>query len=182
MIIVKLDTLWLFSVELAEIWEPFFFLVKDHRHHIYCTSKNVDMIMYRNAFCFSWILLFVFLKWTNQNNDAVVGVYLAERLNTVLSENWQKFSTQNYFDTHGIFLSVLWSGPLLITSIVILVSSIFTSPSICSRWDYPCLTSTLALHCSLMQINTMFSLCYLIVRWKRAELRHRARLARDKQD
>lgn len=82
---------------------------------------------------------------------ALAGVYLAERLNTVLAENWQSFATQNYFDTHGIFLSVLWSGPLLIISIVIL-------------------------------INTMFSLCYLIVRWKRAELRHRARLARDKQD
>jgi hypothetical protein len=35
-----------------------------------------------------------------------------------------------------------------------------------------------------LQINTLFSLCFMIVRWKRAELRHRARLAREsnKQD
>ncbi|KAI5668397.1 hypothetical protein M9H77_18250 [Catharanthus roseus] len=82
---------------------------------------------------------------------ALAGVYLAERLNMLLAENWRSFATQNYFDPHGVFLSVLWSGPLLVISIVIL-------------------------------INTMFSLCYLIVRWKKAELRHRARQARNKQD
>ncbi|CAI9108826.1 OLC1v1008521C1 [Oldenlandia corymbosa var. corymbosa] len=82
---------------------------------------------------------------------ALVGVYLAERLNVILADNWKSFATQNYFDPHGLFLSVLWSGPLLVIAIVIL-------------------------------INTLFSLCYLIVRWKRAELRHRAREARNKQD
>ncbi|RID45723.1 hypothetical protein BRARA_I02427 [Brassica rapa] len=61
------------------------------------------------------------------------------------------FSTQNYFDPHGVFVSVLWSGPLLVIAMIILIS-------------------------------TLFSLCYLIVKWKRAELRHRARLASSKQD
>ncbi|KAJ4895050.1 Uncharacterized protein Rs2_21844 [Raphanus sativus] len=79
------------------------------------------------------------------------GVYFAESLNRVLRKNWKSFSTQNYFDPHGAFLSVLWSGPLLVIAIIIL-------------------------------INTLFSLCYLIVKWKRAELRHRARLARPKQE
>ncbi|XP_071723256.1 uncharacterized protein [Rutidosis leptorrhynchoides] len=82
---------------------------------------------------------------------ALLGVYFAETLNKVLGNNWKNFSTQNYFDPHGVFLSVLWSGPLLIISIVIL-------------------------------LNTMFSLCYLIVRWKRAELRHRARLSQKKDE
>ncbi|XP_061344758.1 uncharacterized protein LOC133290654 isoform X2 [Gastrolobium bilobum] len=79
------------------------------------------------------------------------GVYLAERLNDVLGKNWKSFSGQNYFDTSGLFMSVLWSGPLLVIAMIIL-------------------------------INTLLSLCYLIVRWKRAELRHRARAARNKQD
>ncbi|KAJ8643019.1 hypothetical protein MRB53_004767 [Persea americana] len=82
---------------------------------------------------------------------ALTGVYLAERINTVLANNWKNFAGQNYFDPHGIFLSVLWSGPLLLISIMIL-------------------------------INTLFSLCQLIVKWKRAELRHKARLSRSKQD
>ncbi|KMT20059.1 hypothetical protein BVRB_1g000780 [Beta vulgaris subsp. vulgaris] len=76
---------------------------------------------------------------------ALSGVYLAERLNKLLGVHWQSFATQNYFDPHGVFLSVLWSGPLLIIAMLIL-------------------------------INTLFSLCNLIVQWKRAELRHRARL------
>ncbi|KAK3037071.1 hypothetical protein RJ639_031788 [Escallonia herrerae] len=74
------------------------------------------------------------------------GVYLAERLNSFLGNNWKSFAGQNYFDQHGLFLSVLWSGPLLVIAIIILV-------------------------------NTLFSLCQLIVRWKKAELRHRARLS-----
>ncbi|KAL2497300.1 hypothetical protein Adt_22850 [Abeliophyllum distichum] len=82
---------------------------------------------------------------------ALVGVYLAERLNSFLAGNWKSFAGQNYFDPRGLFLSVLWSGPLLVIAIIILV-------------------------------NTLFSLCQLIVRWKRAELRHRARLARSKED
>ncbi|KAJ9145675.1 hypothetical protein P3X46_028030 [Hevea brasiliensis] len=82
---------------------------------------------------------------------ALGGVYFAERLNRILGDNWRSFASQNYFDPHGLFLSSLWSGPLLVTAIVIL-------------------------------INSLFSLCYLIVRWKRAELRHRARLSQNKQD
>ncbi|ESR47870.1 hypothetical protein CICLE_v10002730mg [Citrus x clementina] len=82
---------------------------------------------------------------------ALAGVYFAENLNRVLGSNWKRFATQNYFDSHGIFLSALWSGPLLFIAIIILV-------------------------------NTLFSLCSLIVRWKKAELRHRARISRNKED
>ncbi|GER25947.1 transmembrane protein 18 [Striga asiatica] len=49
--------------------------------------------------------------------------------------NWRSFAGQNYFDSNGLFLSVLWSGPLLV-----------------------------------------------IVLWKRAELRHRARTAHSKEE
>ncbi|GAV68929.1 hypothetical protein CFOL_v3_12432 [Cephalotus follicularis] len=82
---------------------------------------------------------------------SLAGVYFAENLNSLLGNNWKSFATQNYFDPHGVFLSVLWSGPLLIISIIILV-------------------------------NTLFSLCYMIVRWKKTELRHHATFSRNKQD
>ncbi|KZV33834.1 hypothetical protein F511_29077, partial [Dorcoceras hygrometricum] len=81
----------------------------------------------------------------------VGGVFLAEVLNRILAGNWRSFAGQNYFDPQGLFLSVLWSGPLLVIAVLILV-------------------------------NTLFSLCHLIVRWKRAELRHRARAASTKED
>uniref|UniRef100_A0A1D1XH68 Transmembrane protein 18 n=1 Tax=Anthurium amnicola TaxID=1678845 RepID=A0A1D1XH68_9ARAE len=81
---------------------------------------------------------------------AFSGVFLAERINRFLAENWKSFAGQNYFDPHGLFISVLWSGPLLISILIV--------------------------------VNTLFTLVKLIIRWKRAELRHRARLARGKQD
>ncbi|RWW44937.1 hypothetical protein BHE74_00049266, partial [Ensete ventricosum] len=50
------------------------------------------------------------------------GVYFAERINSFLGKNWKSFSSQNYFDPHGVFISVLWSGPLLVLTILIVVS------------------------------------------------------------
>jgi hypothetical protein len=49
------------------------------------------------------------------------GVFLAERINTFLGQNWKSFSSQNYFDPQGLFVSVVWSGPLLLITILILV-------------------------------------------------------------
>lgn len=52
----------------------------------------------------------------------MAGVYFAENFNRLLSENWKSFAGQNYFDPSGVFLSALWSGPLLVIAILILVS------------------------------------------------------------
>ncbi|XP_078435198.1 tmem18 [Wolffia australiana] len=82
---------------------------------------------------------------------AFSGVLLAERINSLLGHNWESFAGQNYFDSSGVFMAVLWSGPLLLISIFIVV-------------------------------NTLFTLVKLIIQWKRAELRHRARLAREKTE
>jgi hypothetical protein len=98
-----------------------------------------------------------------------------------MGDYWRSFASQNYFDPHGLFLSVLWSGPLLIIATIILVG-------VCSYPFNLLLFSFFLLFIltllSYLQINSLFSLCYMIVRWKRAELRHRARLAREsnKQD
>uniref|UniRef100_A0ACD6AI45 Uncharacterized protein n=1 Tax=Avena sativa TaxID=4498 RepID=A0ACD6AI45_AVESA len=81
----------------------------------------------------------------------VSGVFLAEKLNTFLGQNWKSFSSQNYFDPQGLFISAMWFAPLLLITILIMV-------------------------------NTLVMLCMLMVRWKRAELKHRAREARNKQE
>ena len=49
----------------------------------------------------------------------------AERINTLARENWKKFSTQDYFDERGLFISVVFSGPLLCILIVVLVNFLF---------------------------------------------------------
>ncbi|KAI3835559.1 hypothetical protein MKW98_027471 [Papaver atlanticum] len=89
------------------------------------------------------LLLTIILSRKNTNIQtglflvALVGVYFAENMNTFLGSNWKSFAGQNYFDNRGVFLSVLWSGPLLVISIIILV-------------------------------NMLFSLCQIMVKWKRA--------------
>ncbi|RZC70906.1 hypothetical protein C5167_034056 [Papaver somniferum] len=103
------------------------------------------------------LLLTIILSRKNTNIQtslffvALVGVYFAENMNTFLGSNWKSFAGQNYFDKRGVFLSALWSGPLLVISIIIMV-------------------------------NMLFSLCQVMVKWKRAELKHKARAARNKQE
>ncbi|CAD6333726.1 unnamed protein product [Miscanthus lutarioriparius] len=82
---------------------------------------------------------------------AYSGVYLAEKMNRYLGEHWKSFTSRNYFDRSGVFISVVWSGPLIFISIISVIIS-------------------------------LIALSQLMVKWKRAELRHRARLARDKKD
>lgn len=43
-----------------------------------------------------------------------VTVFFAENLNTLAGRHWRTFSTQNYFDSGGLFTSTVFSAPLLI--------------------------------------------------------------------
>ena len=40
-------------------------------------------------------------------------VFFCERINSLCSENWYEFATQNYFDEHGVFMGVIVCAPLL---------------------------------------------------------------------
>jgi hypothetical protein len=50
-----------------------------------------------------------------------VSVRSAEWLNGLGSENWEKFCTQNYFDRKGIFVGVMFCGPLLVDCLMMLL-------------------------------------------------------------
>lgn len=52
----------------------------------------------------------------------LVGVKSSEYMNTFLRNRWHTFSRQNYFDENGLFMGVMWSGPLLILGFSMLVS------------------------------------------------------------
>lgn len=81
----------------------------------------------------------------------LMSVWSAERLNTLLLRNWRRFAGQPYFDSNGVFISTVWSGPLLLISTLILV-------------------------------NSMVTLMQMMVKWKRAELKHKARAGREKNE
>ncbi|GAX09965.1 hypothetical protein FisN_11Lh046 [Fistulifera solaris] len=48
-------------------------------------------------------------------------VRLAERWNELGARHWRSFATQNYFDRHGIFVSIMLCAPLLFDSLIMMI-------------------------------------------------------------
>ncbi|KAJ6297334.1 hypothetical protein OIU78_022966 [Salix suchowensis] len=55
-----------------------------------------------------------------------------------MGDCWRSFASQNYFDPHGVFLSVVWSGPLLIIATIILINSLFSLRYMIVRLIFSC--------------------------------------------
>mmetsp|Transcript_3912 Transcript_3912/g.8471 ORF Transcript_3912/g.8471 Transcript_3912/m.8471 type:complete len:169 (-) Transcript_3912:191-697(-) len=51
-------------------------------------------------------------------------VYSAEWLNRLGARHWEDFATQNYFDPRGVFISVVYSTPLLTAAFGILINAL----------------------------------------------------------
>ncbi|PSC68459.1 Transmembrane 18 isoform B [Micractinium conductrix] len=60
-------------------------------------------------------------------------VYFAERINALAATHWRSFSSQNYFDSQGIFTSALLSAPLLFIMLLILFHYLFATSALLIR-------------------------------------------------
>ncbi|KAJ6291531.1 hypothetical protein OIU76_023581 [Salix suchowensis] len=75
-----------------------------------------------------------------------------------MGDCWRSFASQNYFDPHGVFLSVVWSGPLLIIATIILINSLFSLHSNGGKHNLGSITlpcTPVILRCSALQELTL---------------------------
>ncbi|GAB6019193.1 hypothetical protein CHUAL_000812 [Chamberlinius hualienensis] len=54
-------------------------------------------------------------------------VYVSERLNELGAKYWRSFSRQQYFDSHGMFISLVFSLPLLFNCLAMVCYWLWTS-------------------------------------------------------
>jgi hypothetical protein len=57
----------------------------------------------------------------------VLSVYFSETINRLAAERWKEFATRQYFDSSGLFISVVFSIPALFNCMVVVVSISFVA-------------------------------------------------------
>jgi transmembrane protein 18 len=100
--------------------------VQAFRHAISWTEPFIVALL---AFHVVMFLMSMYVARKNATLTARLGlmitigviVRLAERLNALGAQYWNSFATQNYFDGHGVFCSVMLCAPLMLDCIVMLL-------------------------------------------------------------
>lgn len=54
-------------------------------------------------------------------------VYFSEKINEIASNNWHIFSRQQYFDSNGLFISVVFSMPILLNCMLMVGQWLYQS-------------------------------------------------------
>ncbi|XP_037305331.1 transmembrane protein 18 [Pungitius pungitius] len=102
---LRITSIWTFlmSVQWSEPW-----LIGLLVFHVVCVFLTVVTCRYYRAQICHFLLM--------------VGlVYSAEYLNELAAMNWRSFSNFQYFDSKGMFISLVYSIPLLLNTVIIVV-------------------------------------------------------------
>eukprot|EP00011_Vannellida_sp_DIVA3-517-6-12_P011818 CAMPEP_0114622126 /NCGR_PEP_ID=MMETSP0168-20121206/9581_1 /TAXON_ID=95228 ORGANISM="Vannella sp., Strain DIVA3 517/6/12" /NCGR_SAMPLE_ID=MMETSP0168 /ASSEMBLY_ACC=CAM_ASM_000044 /LENGTH=172 /DNA_ID=CAMNT_0001833341 /DNA_START=183 /DNA_END=701 /DNA_ORIENTATION=- len=92
-------------------------------YHAVCwTDPFVVVVLSWHVLCLAYLVL----CW--RNTEALLGlwftqlmlVFMASWVNEYCSASWALFASQDYFDTSGLFISTIYSLPMLLMSLVIL--------------------------------------------------------------
>ncbi|KAK9531543.1 hypothetical protein VZT92_010962 [Zoarces viviparus] len=102
---LRITSIWTFlmSVQWSEPW-----LIGLLVFHVVCLFLTVVTCRYYRAQIWHFLLM--------------VGlVYSAEYLNELAAMNWRSFSNFQYFDSKGMFISLVYSIPLLLNTVIIVM-------------------------------------------------------------
>ncbi|XP_068580658.1 transmembrane protein 18 [Cebidichthys violaceus] len=102
---LRITSVWTFlmSVQWSESW-----LIGLLLFHVVCLFLTVLTCRYYRAQICHFLLM--------------VGlVYSAEYLNELAAMNWRSFSNFQYFDSKGMFISLVYSIPLLLNTVIIVM-------------------------------------------------------------
>nr|KAF7431613.1 hypothetical protein H0235_004537 [Vespula pensylvanica] len=80
-------------------------------------AVTMTALMTRNHANFQIILFLVLL----------LLVYFTETINEVAATNWMVFSRQQYFDSKGLFISIVFSTPILMNCMIMVASWLYQS-------------------------------------------------------
>lgn len=110
---VRITSVWTFlmSVQWSEPW-----LVGLLCFHAVCLGSTLlTCRFYRLQICHFLVM--------------VAMVYSAEYLNELAAMNWRSFSNFQYFDSTGMFISLVYSIPLLLNTIIIVIVWVYRTVS-----------------------------------------------------
>ncbi|XP_051908191.1 transmembrane protein 18 [Hippocampus zosterae] len=102
---LRITSIWTFlmSVKWSEPW-----LIGGVVFHIACLCLTIVTCKYYRAQICHFLLI-------------IVLVYSAEYLNELAAMNWRSFSEFQYFDSTGMFISLVFSIPLLLNAVIIVM-------------------------------------------------------------
>ncbi|CAL4140774.1 unnamed protein product, partial [Meganyctiphanes norvegica] len=85
---------------------------------------TVFTLLTRNHHTFQAILFFLLL----------VTVRCSESINEYAAQHWKSFSRQQYFDSNGLFISVMFSMPVLFNCMMMVMNWLWLSSSMMITW------------------------------------------------
>ncbi|KAG7162539.1 transmembrane protein 18-like [Homarus americanus] len=114
----QVTDLWSFlqTIDWSEGW-----LVGLVVFHIFLT---IFTVMTRNHHTTQAVLFFLLL----------LTVRSSETINQYAAKNWQSFSRQQYFDSQGLFISVVFSMPVLFNCMMMVINWLWLSSSMMVTW------------------------------------------------